>query len=205
MRRDDGENENLENDYVFEKKVKGEEVCNYPNAGIMLEVIRDEYKNEQDRKKDLDSKASTFITVNIAILTIFVPLIPFTEFIELWGQETCDDQIVIICGCLGLLIGVALMVLAFIALVRATSIRGYMHVDVDAVYSVATEREKQDASDVLVGLIGHYYQVLRGTVDDIGNRKINDQRAKHIQHGIVMQVVGYVLLLVSTVILRAIV
>lgn len=42
MRRDDGENENLENDYVFEKKVKGEEVCNYPNAGIMLEVIRDE-------------------------------------------------------------------------------------------------------------------------------------------------------------------
>lgn len=45
----------------------------------MLTTIRQEYETENDRKKTLDTKASTFITVNIALLTIFIPLIPFMD------------------------------------------------------------------------------------------------------------------------------
>ena len=45
----------------------------------MLTTIRQEYETENDRKKTLDTKASTFITVNIALLTIFIPLIPFMK------------------------------------------------------------------------------------------------------------------------------
>lgn len=190
---------------MFGKKTKEEETYKYPNAELMLAVMRDEYSNEQDRKKDLDSKASTFIAANIAILTIFVPLIPFEQFVEVWSQEVRSEQAVMICGCMGLFIGVILMVAAFIELVRAISIRGYMHVDVDAVYQAALKGEKQDISDVHAGLIGHYYQILRGTVDESGNRKINEKRAKCIQYGIIMSVIGYVVLFVSTVILRIVV
>ena len=38
----------------------------YPFADEMLTTIRQEYETENDRKKTLDTKASTFITVNIA-------------------------------------------------------------------------------------------------------------------------------------------
>lgn len=41
----------------------------YPFADEMLTTIRQEYETENDRKKTLDTKASTFITVNIALLT----------------------------------------------------------------------------------------------------------------------------------------
>lgn len=51
----------------------------YPFADEMLTTIRQEYETENDRKKTLDTKASTFITVNIALLTIFIPLIPFMD------------------------------------------------------------------------------------------------------------------------------
>lgn len=36
---------------MFGKKTKEEETYKYPNAELMLAVMRDEYSNEQDRKK----------------------------------------------------------------------------------------------------------------------------------------------------------
>lgn len=37
----------------------------YPLAGEMFDIMRQEYEIENDRKKILDTKASAFITVNI--------------------------------------------------------------------------------------------------------------------------------------------
>lgn len=47
----------------------------YPLAGEIFYIMRQEYEIEND--KILDTKASAFITVNIALLTLFLQIIPF--------------------------------------------------------------------------------------------------------------------------------
>lgn len=45
----------------------------------MLYIMRQEYETDNDRKKILYTKASAFITVNIALLPLFDQIIPFQK------------------------------------------------------------------------------------------------------------------------------
>ena len=80
----------------------------YPFADEMLTTIRQEYEIENDRKKTLDTKASTFITVNIALLTIFIPLIPFMELQSSFDKSSGVEKSVAIIGLIMLGVSIAL-------------------------------------------------------------------------------------------------
>lgn len=54
-------------------------------------------------------------------------------------------------------------------------------------------------------MVSHYHQILRETNDDIGNYKINTDRVNKIQIGIVLTLIGYIGLFLSTIMLRIVV
>lgn len=68
----------------------------YPLAGEMFDIMRQEYEIENDRKKILDTKASAFITVNIALLTLFLQIIPCQKLQDFFCDAANVEKIVAI-------------------------------------------------------------------------------------------------------------
>lgn len=174
----------------------------YPFADEMLTTIRQEYETENDRKKTLDTKASTFITVNIALLTIFIPLIPFMKLQSFFDESSGIEKSVAIIGLIMLGVSIVLLLASFVILVYAAGISGYRRVQLDSILNLSSNEEQRDVSCVKQTLVTHYHQILRGTIDDEGNYKINTGRADKIQLGIILMVIGYVVLFISTIVLR---
>ena len=171
----------------------------------MLAIIRHEYDVENDRKQILDTKASTFITVNIALLTIFIPLIPFSEMADSFSGigTNVRNCLVVIFVCLG--ISIFLLLISFVLLVYVAGISGYSRVQLDSILNLAESIEKIEDSSMKKALVEHYHQILRGTIDDKGNITINTNRANKMQLGIILTVIGYVGLFITTVLLRIII
>lgn len=174
----------------------------YPFADEMLTTIRQEYETENDRKKTLDTKASAFITVNIALLTIFIPLIPFMNLKSFFHKSSGIEKSVAIIGLIMLGVSIMLLLISFVILVYAAGISGYKRVQLDSILNLSSYEEQRDVSCVKQTLVAHYHQILRGTIDDEGNYKINTGRANKIQLGIILVVIGYVILFISTIVLR---
>lgn len=74
----------------------------------------------------------------------------------------------------------------------------------DSILNLSSNEEQRDISCVKQTLVAHYHQILRGTIDDEGNYKINTGRADKIQLGIILMVIGYVVLFISTIVLTMI-
>ncbi len=49
----------------------------FPAASTLLEVSMDEYAKERERTNTIENKANVFISVIIALFTIYIPIIPF--------------------------------------------------------------------------------------------------------------------------------
>ena len=172
----------------------------YPFADEMLTTIRQEYEIENDRKKTLDTKASTFITV--ALLTIFIPLIPFMELQSFFDKSSGIEKSFAIIGLIMLGVSIVLLLVSFVILVYVAGISGYRRVQLDSILNLSSNEEQNDISCVKQTLVAHYHQILRGTIDEEGNYNINTGRADKIQLGIILMVVGYVILFISTIVLR---
>lgn len=186
------------------KKNKGNEE-KYPFADQMLITIRHEYEVENERKQILDTKASTFITVNIALLTIFIPLIPFSSIQKFFISAGITERTISVIALICLSISIILLIVSFVVLVYVAGISGYSRVDLDSLKNLSENTENRDESCVKKGLVEHYHQILRGTIDVKGNYSINTDRADKIQVGIILTVIGYVGIFISTIALRIIV
>lgn len=68
----------------------------YPLAGEIFYIMRQEYEIENDGKKILDTKAYAFITVNIALLTLFLQIIPFQKLQDFFWDAANVEKIVAI-------------------------------------------------------------------------------------------------------------
>lgn len=132
----------------------------YPFADEMLTTIRQEYEIENDRKKTLDTKASTFITVNIALLTIFIPLIPFMELQSFFDKLSGVEKSVAIIGLIMLGVSIVLLLVSFVILVYVAGISGYRRVQLDDILKLSSNEEQRDISCVKQTLVAHYHQIL---------------------------------------------
>ena len=105
------------------------EIINYPSATLMLDISRNEYERERERCNMLDNKASIFISAALAILTIIIPIIPFSALIEFYKSAT-KVKVVFMTVILGLLItSTILFVIAIYNLFKVITIRKYKNVD----------------------------------------------------------------------------
>lgn len=51
----------------------------YDSTSVALPIFIDEYTKECDRKTAIENKVISLVTIEIAILTVFMPIIPFNS------------------------------------------------------------------------------------------------------------------------------
>jgi len=151
----------------------------------------DEYTKEIERSNILDNKANAFISVIIAIFTIYIPIIPFSKFIDAYSEL---GKIGIICITISLCLmtlAVVLMIIAFINLYRGFKIQGFFRVDFDNLNDPKLLALFEN--DVKKGFIDHYNTILKR------NAEINTKKAERISAGLKYSIISFVALSLSTI------
>ena len=168
-----------------------EENKEFISSGILLEMARDEYTKERERANALDNKASFFITVIVAVATIFVPIIPFGKIVPLYKTGLCVQKCFASVLLAGIIISVFILAFAFKKLYDAYKLTDYMRPNLDVIddlqfHFLPTDKVEKGMSD-------HYKTV----VDD--NIAVNGKKCKSITLGIKLCGVGFMILIVTTI------
>lgn len=163
----------------------------YISSGILFEMAKDEYTKERERANALDNKASFFITVIVAVSTIFVPIIPFGRLISLYQKGACTQKCIVSVLLVLIVIAVAFLISAFIKLYGAYRLTDYKRPNLEC---ISTEGNHTAPNDQLYkGLCDHYK-----TVVDY-NIIVNGKKCDTIAEGIKACGIGLFLLIISTV------
>lgn len=95
----------------------------FEGAKAALPIFIDEYTKECDRKNVIESKITTLLTIEIAVLTVFIPIIPF-ENIKTLLADNCNSIIIAATiSCALLVISIVMMAISFGILMSAVSIQ----------------------------------------------------------------------------------
>mgnify|MGYP003293965947 CR=1 FL=1 len=167
------------------------ETIKYPSASLMLDISRNEYERERERSNMLDNKASLFISAALAILTIIIPIIPFSEFILFYKSET-KIRIVVITIVLGLLFtSTILFVIAIYNLCKVITVKKYKNVNFENLNddTILQSNENQTKR----ALVEHYNTILNY------NLSINNEKAEQIKIGFKYGILSFAFLFISTI------
>lgn len=166
---------------------------NYPSASVMLEISMDEYTKERERTNTLDNKANAFISVIIAIFTLYIPIIPFSKLTSAYsqfGKMGIACVTVVLCV---IVLSFILMIIAFVHLYKGFKIQPFYRVNFSNLKDVKLLHFSEN--DVKKGLIDHYNTILTGNAD------INTQKANEISIGLRYSIISFILLSLSTIVL----
>lgn len=166
----------------------------FEGAKIALPVFIDEYSKECDRKTVIENKVFSLVTIEIAIMTVFIPIIPFGS-IGKYLSSNCNSIIIATTiACIFLSASIAMMVASFGILMNAVNIQTYSKVDIEKLD--LEENLTQDANSVEKGLCDHYKEII------LVNSLLNDKKAKKYDIGLPLTIVSFGCLALGTIILK---
>lgn len=166
----------------------------FEGARVALPIFIDEYSKECDRKEAIENKISTLLTIEIAILTVFIPIVPF-ESIKTYLFGNCNDIIIVATiACVLLGIAIVMMSVSFGILMSAIGIKTYSKVDIEKLN--LEDNLRQDANSVERGLCDHYKTIT------IENSNLNDKKADKYQICLPITIVSFLLLALGTILLK---
>ena len=160
----------------------------FEGAKAALPIFIDEYTKECDRK------ITTLLTIEIAVLTVFIPIIPF-ENIKTLLADNCNSIIIAATiSCALLVISIVMMAISFGILMSAVSIQTYSKVDIEKLD--LEENLRQDANSVEKGLCDHY------KIITLENSDINDRKARKYQLCLPIIIISFFLMTLGTILLK---
>lgn len=163
----------------------------YPSAPVLLEVAKDEYTKERERSNSLDNKSSVFISAIIAMVTIFIPIIPFKEVMTVYASgNNVSISILTIISCI-FITAVAYLIAAFYKLYTAFKLKAYSRVCFDDLQDKDILAAEPSAAQK--GLIDHYCTILNT------NENINNEKADKVSLGLKYSIIGFSLLVLSAI------
>lgn len=166
----------------------------FKGARVALPVFIDEFSKECERKNVIENKINTLLTIIIAILTVFIPIVPFGS-IKTYLFGNCNG-VIIVTTIACVLLGISFVMLAvdFGILMSAISIQTYSKVDILSLD--LDDNLKQDANSVEKGLCDHYKEIT------LENSNLNDKKANKYQVCLPITIVAFLLLALGTIFLK---
>lgn len=162
----------------------------FPSAAVLLETVRDEYHQEKARSSTLDNKANVFISAIIAVVTLFLPIIPFAGLKTVFLSGNIGQTVATTVMLCILVLSVVYLFLAFRALYQAFQLKAFNGVNIQEIDdSMLSMAEK----NVQRGLVEHYRTII------VRNMEVNDAKAKRIIAGLKYSIISFALLCVSAV------
>lgn len=167
------------------------EEINFESSGIFLEMAKDEYTKESERANSLDGKSSFFITVIVAVATIFVPIIPFSKFRDFFKSSEGNREGFAIIFLFLLLTSFVFLANAFLEFYKAYKLTEYLHPNLKMIDTKENHIAEQEI--VNKALCDHYKEIVEG------NREVNDNKCVHIASGLSFCGIGFLLLVATTI------
>lgn len=168
--------------------------CAFEGAKVALPVFMDEYSKECERKATIENKIISLVTIELAIMTVFIPIIPFEKI----GNHLISDNnsivIVTTVACMILGTGIAMMAISFGLLMRAVNIQTYKKVDIEKLD--LEENLTQDINSVEKGLCDHYKEIT------LINSTLNDNKADKYRIGLPLTIGSFWCLILGTILLK---
>lgn len=175
---------------------KEKEDITYPSAGLLLESVMDEYDKERQRTEHLERKAEHFMTLIALISTIFIPIIGFDNIINTIKEGQCITRCITIIASLFIATAFIILIYAFKKLYDAYKLRTYYRFNMD---NIVYDNFKRNHNEVEYMLCDNY----RDIVND--NIKENNDKCNCIEIGIKFSGIGFLILALSTIVLKLIV
>ena len=163
----------------------------YPSAGLLLQCARDEYDKERDRTRNLDNKASFFMSAIILVATIFIPIIPFSEIKSIILHGTCSERWLV--GIFGVVMVVSfiILLLAFKSLYDAFKIKEFWRYESKNMDDIVLH---SSPPDVIESTLCENYRKIVET-----NIEANDGKALSVNKGLKLCAIGFLILAISAI------
>ena len=151
----------------------------------------DEYAKERERTNTIENKANVFISVIIALFTIYIPIIPFSKLFTAYSTFSKTGIACVTAVLCVMILSVVFLIIAFVNLYKGYRIKPYLRVE----FSSLNDENilVQSENNVKRALIDHYNTIL------IGNAKINSEKAAAVSIGIKYSIIAFSLLSLSAI------
>lgn len=168
----------------------------FRSASSALPTMADEYTKERERGSILDNKSSSLITILIALITVYVPIIPFNTIISTCLNGSKGELALTLLAVIMIISTFVITAISFNKLIKTVKLQEYRKADIDMICK--EENLKCDKDAMEKALCEHYQELIHF------NSKINNDKAKNLGGCFNMVTIVFFLLLVSTVILKCI-
>lgn len=164
-----------------------------PSATIMLDIAKDEYDKERERSTNLDTKANIFISAIIAIIALYIPIIPFQSFRYAFTKADQTSTILITIGIYTLCLALIFLSIAFYNLYKVLSVKPFHRVS----YENFNDEEvlHMQPNDVEQALLDQYNRILEN------NANINNDKVKRLKQGIKYSIISFSMITLSAIFL----
>lgn len=184
---------------IPKRKHKTSEESNTPqvvfqSASSALPTMADEYTKERERAGILDNKSISLITILIALLTVYIPLIPFEIIYSTYLNGSKNKFALVFLAVIMLIVAFVITAISFTKLIKTIKLQEYRKADIDMICK--EDYLKCDKDIMEKALCEHYRELIHY------NSKINENKAKNLSGCFSMVSIVFFLLLVSTVILK---
>lgn len=176
--------------------ILGKKKENNDSAKVALPIFIDEYTKECDRKTTIENKVISLVTIEIAILTIFMPIIPFDSINKYLFRMSNPLCIWATVACVLLVLSVIMMVISFGVLMSAMNIQTYSKVEIEILGKEDTLTKC--ANSLEKALCNHYKELI------LTNSVVNDKKVKKYEIGLPLTIVSFLCLLLGTIMLKLI-
>jgi len=164
--------------------------CSNATLSILVDTARDEYAKERERTTTLDNKASFFITVIVAVVTISIPIIPFSSFVNILNDGTVINIHLVSFFINGLIASFICLICSFAYLYKAYKVADFRSINLDCVNE---EYQKESIEYIQKNLCKSYKEIVAH------NKTINDEKADSVSNGIRLGLIGFIVLIVCTI------
>jgi len=167
------------------------------SSTLLLEIMRESYYKEMERTNILDNKTGVFISALIAVITIFMPIIPFDNLITLYKDGAKYQIVGVTCALCGLVVAFILLGIAFFNLYKAISPKSFERVNILNVNKVS--KQGTDIRKIEQELIEHYFDICSG------NTESNNKKAEKFSLGLKLCMISFFVLCLSVIALNVII
>lgn len=154
-------------------------------------MLKDEYTKERERTVILDNKAMALATALLAILTLYIPIIPFDKVLLISKNGTVAERVILTLALLGLIAALIVSLVELAIIIMALGIQQFMRVEINDLCQEAVLKVNEDV--VERELVLHYQKLI------LTNSKVNDDKANKVRIAFSLLIVVFTLLLLSAV------
>ncbi|HAT4315837.1 hypothetical protein [Clostridium perfringens] len=166
----------------------------YKSASVARIAIMDEYTKERERGGIIDNKAIGLITILLALVTVYIPIIPFEKFKNVYKTGDKNQLIMMTFIVLIFIMALSLAIITFTILIRIVDLKTYKRVDIDILTKDKFLSEDEDIYER--ALCRHYRKLIEQ------NSKVNDTKSKKISACYILTIVLFICLLLACIFIK---